>query len=117
MSYMMDLGAGERTSDELEGRVSDKQGKYRVSKVNLGLILAQSRCVPCRSLLATIYRCQVSRNRSGSIQISLHHINYNTTLRRLVLHGLLPEQASGLLTVWASVFIPLSVALEILHES
>jgi hypothetical protein len=41
MSNMMDLGLGDRTSDELEGKVSDKQGKYCVSKVNLGLISAQ----------------------------------------------------------------------------
>jgi hypothetical protein len=38
---MMDLGSGERTSDKLEGRLSDKQGEYYVLKVNLGLISAQ----------------------------------------------------------------------------
>jgi hypothetical protein len=37
---MKDLGSGERTLDELEGRVSDKQGES-VSKVNLRLISAQ----------------------------------------------------------------------------
>jgi hypothetical protein len=39
---MKDLGSGERMSDEIEGKVSNKQGEYRVSKVNLGLILDQS---------------------------------------------------------------------------
>jgi hypothetical protein len=39
---MKDLGSGERTSDKLEGKVSDKQGEYHVSKVNLGLISDQS---------------------------------------------------------------------------
>jgi hypothetical protein len=29
---MKDLGSEERTSDELEGRVSSKQGEYYVSK-------------------------------------------------------------------------------------
>jgi hypothetical protein len=38
---MIDLGLGERTLDELECRVSDKQGEYCVSKLNLGLISAQ----------------------------------------------------------------------------
>jgi hypothetical protein len=38
---MMDLGSGERTSDELEDKVLDKQGEYCVSKINLGLISAQ----------------------------------------------------------------------------
>jgi hypothetical protein len=38
---MMNLGSGERVSDELEGKVSDKQGEYCVSKVILGLISAQ----------------------------------------------------------------------------
>jgi hypothetical protein len=37
---MMDLGSGERMSDELKGKVLDKQDEYCVSKVNLGLILA-----------------------------------------------------------------------------
>jgi hypothetical protein len=38
---MMDLGSGERTSDEIKGKVSDKQGEYCVSKVILGLMSAQ----------------------------------------------------------------------------
>jgi hypothetical protein len=59
----------------------------------------------------------VSRNRSGSTQIDLHHSNYITTLSRLIIHWPLPEQASGVLTTWASVFIPLSVAPEILPKS
>jgi hypothetical protein len=41
MSNMMDLGSGKRTSDELECRISEKQGEYCVSKVKLGLISAQ----------------------------------------------------------------------------
>jgi hypothetical protein len=42
--------------DELEGRVSGKQDEYRILRVNLESILAQSRCVPGRPLLAPIYR-------------------------------------------------------------
>jgi hypothetical protein len=38
-----------------------------------------SQCIPGRPLLAPIYRWQVSRNRSGSIQISLYKTNCNTT--------------------------------------
>jgi hypothetical protein len=108
MSCMMDLGLGERTSDELEGRVSDKQGEYSVSKISLLLILAQSRCVLCRLSLPLFIGGQVSRNRSGSIQIDLHNTNHNTTLSLLIIHGTLLEQASGVLTTWASAFIPLS---------
>jgi hypothetical protein len=37
MSYMKDLGWGKRASDELEGKVSDKQGKtYSIIETNLG---------------------------------------------------------------------------------
>jgi hypothetical protein len=53
---MKDLGSGKRASDELEGKDSDKQGEYCVLRVNLESILAQSRCVPDRPLLAPIYR-------------------------------------------------------------
>jgi hypothetical protein len=53
---MKDLGSGKRTSDEFEGRVSDKQGEYSVLRVNLESISAQSRSVPDRPLLAHFYR-------------------------------------------------------------
>jgi hypothetical protein len=43
-------------SDELESRVSDKQGQYFVLRVKLESILAKSRCVPDRPLLAPFYR-------------------------------------------------------------
>jgi hypothetical protein len=77
---MKDLGSGERTSDKLEGRVSDKQGKYGVSKVNLGLILAQFDVSLAGLSWPLLIGGQVPRNRSGSTQISLHHIDYNTSL-------------------------------------
>jgi hypothetical protein len=41
---MKDLGLGEDDADELEGRVSDKQGEYCVLRINIESILAQSRC-------------------------------------------------------------------------
>jgi hypothetical protein len=47
---------GKRMSNELEDKISDKQGEYRILRVNLELILAQSRCVPGRPLLTPIYR-------------------------------------------------------------
>jgi hypothetical protein len=48
---------GKRALDELEGSDSDKQGEYRcILRVNLESILAQSRRVPSRPLLAPIYR-------------------------------------------------------------
>jgi hypothetical protein len=84
MSNMMDLGSGERTSDELEGKVSEKQGEYCVSKVNLGLISAQFDVSLTSLSWPLLIGGQVPRNRSGSIQISLHHIDYNTSLYWLV---------------------------------
>jgi hypothetical protein len=84
MSNMMDLGSGERTSDELEGKVSDKQGEYCVSKVNLGLILAQFDMSLTALSWPLLIGGQVLRNWSGSIHISLYHIDYNTSLCRLV---------------------------------
>jgi hypothetical protein len=39
---MKDLGSGERTSDELEDRVLEKQGEYRILRGHLETILAQS---------------------------------------------------------------------------
>jgi hypothetical protein len=80
----MDLGSGERTSDELDGKVSEKQGEYCVSKVNLGLISAQFDVSLAVLSWPLLIGGQVSRNRSGSIQISLHHIDYNTSLNRFV---------------------------------
>jgi hypothetical protein len=59
----------------------------------------------------------VSRIWSGSIQISSYNMNYNMTLTRPLFHGPLPEQASMVPTSWALVFIPLSVAAEILSKS
>jgi hypothetical protein len=40
MSNMMDLGSGERTSDELEGKVSDKQGELLCFESKLGINLS-----------------------------------------------------------------------------
>jgi hypothetical protein len=80
MSNMIDLGSGERTSDELEGKISDKQGEYHVSEVNLGLISAQFDVSLAGLSWPLLIGGQVPRNRSGSIQISLHHIDYNTSL-------------------------------------
>jgi hypothetical protein len=77
---MMDLGSGKRTPDELEGKVSEKQGKFCVSKVNLGLISAQFDVSLAGLSWPLLISVQVPRNRSGSIQISLHHIDYTTTL-------------------------------------
>jgi hypothetical protein len=81
---MMDLGSGERTSVELKGKVSDKQDEYCVSKVNLVLISAQFDVSLAGLSWPLLIGGQVPRNRSGSIQISLHHIDYNTSLYRLV---------------------------------
>jgi hypothetical protein len=58
-----------RMSDELKGRVSDKQGEYPVLIVNLESILAQSRSVPGRPLLAPIYRWLGSRIQSGRYKL------------------------------------------------
>jgi hypothetical protein len=49
------------TSDELEGRVLDKQSEYYIFRVNLESILAQSRCILGRPLLAPIYRWPVPK--------------------------------------------------------
>jgi hypothetical protein len=84
MSNMMDLGSRERTSDELECKVSDKQGEYCVSKVKLGLISAQFDVSLVGLSWPLLIGGQVPRNRLGSIQISQHHIDYNTSLYRLV---------------------------------
>jgi hypothetical protein len=84
MPKMMDLGSRERMSDELEGKVSDKQGKYCVSKLNLGLISAQFDVSLAGLSWPLLIGGQVSRNLSGSIQISPHHIDYNTILDQLV---------------------------------
>jgi hypothetical protein len=48
---MKELGSGERTSDELGGRVLDNQCEYCVLKVNLGLILAQFDVCPLSASL------------------------------------------------------------------
>jgi hypothetical protein len=53
---MKDLGSGKRTSDELEGKNSDKQGETcSIIETKLGL-QAKSWCVLRRPLLAPLYR-------------------------------------------------------------
>jgi hypothetical protein len=42
--------------DELRGRVSGKQGEYHILRANIKSILAQSRYIPGRPLLALTYR-------------------------------------------------------------
>jgi hypothetical protein len=81
---MKDFGSGQRTLDEIEGKVSDKQGEYCVSKVNLGLISAQFNVSLVGLSLPLLIGGNVPRNRSGSIQISLDHIDYNTSFYRLI---------------------------------
>jgi hypothetical protein len=88
-------------SDELDGRVSDKQGEYYVSRVNLELILAQSQCVPGRPLLAPFIGDQFLRNRSSSIQITIRVTTQSHISTMIILgpnfHGLLPERILGVL--------------------
>jgi hypothetical protein len=63
------------------GRGRRMNSKVRISQTRRGLMcvenkrgtpLAQSQSVPSRPLLAPLYRCQVSRNRSSSIQITMY---------------------------------------------
>jgi hypothetical protein len=88
---------------------SGKECEYRILKVNSESILAQSQSVLGRPLLPLFIGGQISRIRSGLIQISSYNTSYSMTLTRPIFHGTLPEQASGVPTSWDLVFIPLSV--------
>jgi hypothetical protein len=60
-------------SDELEGKVSDKQDEYRILRVNLESMLAQSQCILGRPLMPPIYRWPGPEKPIG------FDINYNTS--------------------------------------
>jgi hypothetical protein len=61
-----------RASDELEGKISQTRC---LLKVNVGVNLACFQSVPCRPLLAPIYRWPGLRDREGS------DIDYNIDIR------------------------------------
>jgi hypothetical protein len=67
---MKDLG--DRASDELEGKISQKRW---LSKVNVGVNLTCFQSVPYRPLLAPIYRWPGLRDREGS------DTDYNINIR------------------------------------